>query len=63
MALSALSREAKASQREFSVIVERQQELEKQLVQVSARAPRVMSYSVVVCVIVCLSVSSFAEQH
>lgn len=34
MALSALSREAKASQREFSIIVERQQELEKQLVQV-----------------------------
>ncbi|WAR19440.1 hypothetical protein MAR_001278 [Mya arenaria] len=34
MALSALSRDAKASQREFSVIVERQQELEKQLVQV-----------------------------
>lgn len=34
MALSALSKDAKASQREFSVIVERQQELEKQLVQV-----------------------------
>lgn len=34
MSLSALSREARASQREFSVIVERQQELEKQLVQV-----------------------------
>ncbi|KAH3853267.1 golgin subfamily A member 6-like protein 7 [Dreissena polymorpha] len=34
MALSAISREAKASQREFSIIVERQQELEKQLVQV-----------------------------
>ena len=34
MALSALSRDAKASQREFSVIVERQQELETQLVHV-----------------------------
>lgn len=34
MALSALSREAKTSQKEFSVIVERQHELEKQLVQV-----------------------------
>ncbi|KAL4237440.1 hypothetical protein ACF0H5_002157 [Mactra antiquata] len=34
MSLSSISRETKASQREFSVIVERQQELEKQLVQV-----------------------------
>lgn len=34
MALSALTRDAKSSQKEFSVIVERQHELEKQLVQV-----------------------------
>ena len=34
MSLSALSRDAKTSQKEFSVIVERQHELEKQLVQV-----------------------------
>lgn len=34
MSLGALTRETKASQKEFSVIVERQHELEKQLVQV-----------------------------
>lgn len=34
MSLSSLSRDTKASQKEFSVIVERQHELEKQLVQV-----------------------------
>ena len=34
MALSALTRDTKTSQKEFSVIVERQHELEKQLVQV-----------------------------
>lgn len=34
MSLGALTRDTKASQREFSVIVERQHELEKQLVQV-----------------------------
>ena len=34
MSLSALSRDTKSSQKEFSVIVERQHELEKQLVQV-----------------------------
>ena len=34
MSLSAIAKDAKTSQREFSIIVERQQELEKQLVQV-----------------------------
>lgn len=34
MALSALTRDAKSSQKEFSIIIERQHELEKQLVQV-----------------------------